>query len=148
MRAKTEEERSAASERQKRHWKRCEAWGQILEVSKMEINDHWSCCIKTARGDRDGVGQPPIDVVLSVRKAYSECLLKKAKGSKALADWHYRRQREEQVRSTSPTVPSDYDTAPELEQRIKIMIWAVKKVGGIENARDALERAIRSLEDV
>lgn len=142
MRAKTEEEKKRAQRQMRRHWNRCERWGMLLDVSKMEINAHWSCCVKAANGDYDGVSQPPFDVVIAVRKAYSECLLRKAKGSKKLADWHYRRAREERQGRNS----DEPDEIPDLEQRIKVMFWAIRTVGGVENARDALERAIKSLE--
>ncbi len=132
-RSKTEEEKVAASTQMKRHWRRCEAWGEVLGVTKMEMNDHWSCCIK-----------PHLDAGLpGVKTAYTDHLLRNAQHS----------ERMENLRA-SVYVEKYYvarlkktDEIPELDQRIKIMLWSIRTCGGVENAKDALDRAIKALED-
>jgi len=144
-RSKTEAEKVAASERQKMHWRRCETWGQVLQIDKMMVNDHWSCCIKPARDPGNDEGPPPVGVVIAVKQCFAECLLKKAKREQEFLE---RRTREQiHARSPKPSKTPDTGEVPALEARIKIMFWVIRTCGGVENARDALDRAARSLED-
>jgi hypothetical protein len=134
---KTEEQKAAASVQQKRHWRRCSAWAETVDLTKEEINSHWSCCVSpNTNGGVDGV-----------KKALADHFLRNAKHSNDMAEWRDRQESERRNRVVTPRRTKAPEPIPELEQRIKIMIWAVKKTGGVANARDALDRAIRSLKD-
>lgn len=124
--SKTDEQKAVASEQGKRHWRRCDAWAEVLGVTKEQINQHWSCCVcpNTKLG------------TTAVREKFSDHLRQKV-----LAERSSNTPKRSAV-SLKPLGP-----VPKLDQRIKIMLWAIRKLGGPDNTRDALERAIRSLED-
>jgi len=160
---KTEEEKVVASSLQKRHWDRCRLWAEALGVHHCAINDHWSCCFP----EEPFVGLPleiiPEDVEEKSAKfmpCKRERELEWGRRQRELeeADHHHRQRRRREVSLVVPIyaeVREHYeddeiyedDGAPDLPARIKIMFWAIRKVGGVENAKDALDRAIRSLED-
>lgn len=132
-----------ASEQMKRHWGRCEKIAELLDITKGEANMHWSCCLKTAVDSAAWFGSFPVDVESGLKAAYANCMLKKAKRERHLADW-----REDQQRPSHPKAKArESDEPPDLDGRIKIMLWAIKTCGSVEKAEDALGRAVRSLQD-
>lgn len=135
-RSKTEEEKATASTQMKRHWRRCEAWGEVLGVTKTEMNDHWSCCIKP---NLEG-GVPVVGM------AYADHLLRNAQHSERMENFRSRVY-VEKYNVVRPRRPKKTDEIPELDQRIKIMLWSIRTCGGVENAKDALDRAVKALED-
>ena len=138
----SEDQKLAASELHKAHWARCEAWGEALGVHHAAINNHWRCCFSNEpwQGLSGRLRKSQIE-----RKAeiFDPCL-KKEQVAWAKAQAEQREQENERRRHCALAEP---DEVPDLDQRIKIMLWAIKKVGGVENAEDALRRAVRSLED-
>jgi len=139
-RPRTEEEKNASRVKQKLHWKRCETWAKILGISKMDVNQHWSK-LKVVRG-AGGEGLIPSDVIDAVKGAYSELLLKAAKSDREWA----KRVKVASAAGRQRTIDPKNGKIPDTAGRVKIMLWAINKCGGVESAHDALERATRSLE--
>ena len=134
----TQEQKDATSRRQKAYWDKCRLWGRILGVNASEVNRLWSSTVKPAIGDAEwSEDEPPVAVVESVKLAVAEKLLREAKSTNDLAESNYRRS----YRRTKPT-PKTQDEPPDLEARVKIMLWAIRTCGGIDLAQDALERAV------
>jgi len=135
-----------ASAQMKIHWARCAVIANMLGVKSGVVNKHWSCCLKAAWGDATWAGAIPAETASKLHEAYTTCAARRAAAIDRDARDYAKREVAAKPRFNHRPKP---EPTPEtdLHIRIKIMLWAIKKCGGIEKAEDALKRAVRSLED-
>ena len=146
-------EKEFLSKTGKRHWRRCRMWAEILGISAQEANRNWSLVIKPAIGDVTWVtSAPPSAVVVSVKAAMVEFLLRNAKRDRDTAERTQAAQSEQLERlnrvnkrysySRNRTAAAHGEDIPDAEGRLKIMLWAIRKCGDEQRAAKAFDRAL------
>lgn len=121
-RSLTPEERRARSDKQLAYWARIRAVAKAAGVNYVKLAAAWQQI------------KPIADDVLA---------------GNALAIAMVKGELRPMPRPTTgwrgPPKPSD-ETRPDIAERVKIMMWAIKTCGGAEEAAEAFDRAIQAVE--
>lgn len=150
-----EEQKAGSRGTMKIHWSRCRLIGELLGIPKGNVNLLWTRLFKSVWvPNTDGSTVEHIEpaVAVQLRQAYADHTLQLAEQERRQAA--HDRERAEEARRPKPRAPRrepprrerQEDKPPDLDGRIKIMLWVIKTCGSVELVEDALARARAALE--
>ena len=136
------------TEKQKRgltYWNLCADLGSRLGKPKTTVNERWSCCVKRTLNVRTAseVGEVSDELLTEIKSAIDAHHDKVRQALRSTATRHKIAAKRADQRANALDAPEDIAR----EDKLRIMLWTVKKLGGVEETERTLKLVKRMMED-